>query len=93
MKLIPGALTLGICWAALFAPVGVAQAPPHFQYREFELGSNLASIAKLTGADVSKAKVIHSRPAVLRELEWRPRYRAGSGLDERSRRPDRVPVL
>ena len=67
-----------VCWAFLFAGAGVAQAPPHFQYREFELGSSLASIAKLTGAEAAKAKVIHSRPAVLKELEWRPRYRTGS---------------
>ena len=78
MKPVLGILTLGICWAALFAPVAVAQAPPQFQYREFELGSNLASIARLIGAEASKAKVIHSRPSVLKDLEWRPRYRAGS---------------
>jgi hypothetical protein len=44
------------------------------RYREFELGSDLASIAKLIGAAPSEAKLVHQRPAVMKDLEWRPRY-------------------
>jgi len=47
------------------------------RYREFLMGSNLASVVKLTGASPSAAKVIHARPAVMQDLEWRPRYYAG----------------
>jgi hypothetical protein len=42
------------------------------KYRNFELGSDLATVAKQTAADPSQAKVIHSRPALIQEREWRP---------------------
>jgi hypothetical protein len=44
------------------------------RYREFQLGSDLESITKQTGAVTTDAKVIHQRPAVMKNLEWRPRY-------------------
>jgi hypothetical protein len=43
-------------------------------YREFQLGSDVASVAKLTGTASSDVKLIHQRPAVMQDLEWRPRY-------------------
>ena len=50
------------------------------QYRNFTLGSGVASVAAIAGVDPAEAKTIHQRPAVLRELEWRPsRWVAGSG--------------
>jgi hypothetical protein len=60
------------CLVLLFAFTIAAQEP--FRYREFQLGSDLATILKLTGANPQAAKVIHARPAVIKELEWRPRY-------------------
>jgi len=42
------------------------------QYRNFALGSGVASVAAIAGVDPAEAKTIHQRPAVLRELEWRP---------------------
>ena len=45
------------------------------RYRDFLMGSDLASVAKATGAAPTAAKVIHTRPAVIQDLEWRPRYR------------------
>ena len=41
------------------------------------LGSDLVSVAKLAGAAPTSAKVIHVRPALVQELEWRPRYYSG----------------
>jgi len=41
------------------------------KYRNFELGSNLASVSRLAGVDPSEAKTIHQRPAVMQDLEWR----------------------
>jgi hypothetical protein len=38
------------------------------------LGSDLATIGKLTGTTSQAPKLIHARPAVIKELEWRPRY-------------------
>jgi hypothetical protein len=49
------------------------------QYRDFALGSDLASVSALAGIDPADAKIIHQRPAVLQDLEWRPsRWIAGS---------------
>ena len=49
------------------------------QYRNFALGSEVASVSALAGVDPAEAKTIHQRPAVLQELEWRPsRWLAGS---------------
>jgi hypothetical protein len=48
------------------------QAGAH--YRDFQLGSTLASVGALTGVAVSDAKTVHARPATLQELEWRRPY-------------------
>ncbi len=60
------------CLVLLSASTIAAQEP--FRYRDFQLGSDLASIGKLTGTAAGVAKVIHVRPAIIKELEWRPRY-------------------
>ncbi|HLK65722.1 MAG TPA: hypothetical protein VKU19_19925 [Bryobacteraceae bacterium] len=41
-------------------------------YRTFRLGMDLATVAKQTGTNPSLVKVIHSRPALIQELEWHP---------------------
>src|SRR5690242_20608319 len=49
------------------------------QYRNFALGSNVASVAALASVDPAEVKTIHQRPAVLQDLEWRPsQWMAGS---------------
>ena len=42
------------------------------KYRAFQFGTDLPTVATQVGANVSQAKVIHSRPALNQELEWRP---------------------
>jgi hypothetical protein len=42
------------------------------QYRNFELRSDLDSVSSLAGIASSEAKMIHQRPAMLQDLEWRP---------------------
>jgi hypothetical protein len=42
------------------------------RYRNFELGSDLATVAKQAAGDPSQAKVIQSRPALIQDLKWRP---------------------
>ncbi len=42
------------------------------RYRGFQLGTDLPTVAKQTGASPSHAKVVHRRPALIQELEWRP---------------------
>jgi hypothetical protein len=42
------------------------------RYREFQLGAGLAGISKQTGANSTNVKLLHSRPSLIQELEWRP---------------------
>lgn len=42
------------------------------KYRNFQFGTDLATIAGQVGASPSQAKTIHSRPALFQDLEWRP---------------------
>lgn len=41
-------------------------------YRAFQFGASLSSVARQAGMNASEAKVIYSRPALLQELTWRP---------------------
>jgi hypothetical protein len=48
-------------------------------YRDFPLGSGLPSVLALTQMAPSRTKMIHERPAVMQELEWRlPHYGTGA---------------
>ena len=53
-------------------PVSAAAmgGPDLSRYRSFQFGETLPAVAKQAGLDVSQAKVIHARPALLQELEW-----------------------
>ena len=57
-------------WAALAAPAIHAQDLS--RYREFQFGAGLPAIAKQVRMQPAEARVIHRRPAVIQELEWRP---------------------
>jgi hypothetical protein len=50
------------------------------RYREFQLGMNLLAVAKQAHVEPSEARVIHQRPAVIQELEWRPQGSLASSL-------------
>jgi hypothetical protein len=41
-------------------------------YRNFRVGANLAAVTTQTATPPSEARVIHQRPAVVQELNWRP---------------------
>lgn len=56
--------------ALLFAPLIFAQNLS--SYRQFQLETDLATVAKQTGMQPSQAKTIHTRPALIQELEWHP---------------------
>jgi len=70
-------ITISIFWLALSAPLINAQ--DFSRYREFQFGMNLIAVGKQTDVKPSEARVIHQRPAVIQELEWRPqRFLASS---------------
>jgi hypothetical protein len=50
----------------------VSQAP--FQYREYALGSSVASVVKISNTREDGTKTLHVRPARIQEVEWRAPY-------------------
>jgi hypothetical protein len=42
------------------------------RYRQFQFGMNLLAVAKQANVDPSEVRVVHQRPALIQELEWRP---------------------
>jgi hypothetical protein len=56
-------------------------------YRDFALRSDLDAVAALTGMPPSTAHIVHQRPALLQDLEWRP-----SRWTARSTEPSTDPV-
>ena len=73
------ARTLAIVACGIVGVTRGVDAQSLSQYRNFALGSDVASVAALASVDPADAKTIHQRPAVLQDLEWRPsRWVAGS---------------
>jgi hypothetical protein len=52
------------------------------RYRNFEFGTALATVATRAATDPAQAKVIHSRPALIQDLEWRPQALGASSQTE-----------
>src|SRR6266705_6009735 len=70
-------LTISIFWVVVSTPLTHAQDLS--RYREFQFGMNVVAVAKQADVKPSEARVIHPRPAVIQELEWRPqRFLASS---------------
>src|SRR5690348_10109316 len=42
------------------------------KYRNFQFGTGLPCVAKQADVDLSRVKVVHSRPTLMQEIEWRP---------------------
>jgi hypothetical protein len=47
------------------------------RYREFQFGMDLLAVAKRADVEPSEARVVHQRPALIQELEWRPQRALG----------------
>ena len=73
-------LTISIFWVVLSTPLTHAQDLS--RYREFQFGMNVVAVAKQADVKPSEARVIHQRPAVIQELEWRPRRFLASSPQE-----------
>jgi hypothetical protein len=65
-------LAIGSLGFVLSTHLLYGQSGPH--YREFQLGGDLASVSALAGVAVSEATIIHQRPAVMQDLQWRRPY-------------------
>jgi hypothetical protein len=72
----PRILVILASWAMLSAPLICAQDLS--RYRQFQFGMNLLTVANQADLKPSEARVIHQRPAMIQELEWRPEHTLGS---------------
>jgi hypothetical protein len=75
---IAGLLAAAAFWSQLKA----ATPADLSKYRGFQFGTNLLTVAKQTGANVSQATVIHRRPALMQELQWHPQPLGASSQTE-----------
>ncbi len=75
MSRLAGLLALGMI-------PGVALAGDLSTYRTFRLGSDLAAVAKQSGASPAQARIMHRRPALIQELDWRPQPVGSSSRPE-----------
>jgi len=52
----------------------LVSAQDRSSYRAYALDSSLDSVLAASGARAADTKVLHERPALIQELEWRPPY-------------------
>jgi hypothetical protein len=72
-------LAISACWLVLWPTSMFAQDLS--RYRDFQLGMNLRSVAEKIDARPSEVKLLHQRPAVIQELEWRPQRALASSRE------------
>ncbi len=72
MMITARSLAVSIFCAVFSTPLIYAQ--DFSRYREFQFGMNLLAVAKQADVNPSDAKMIHQRPAMIQELEWRLRH-------------------
>jgi hypothetical protein len=64
---------------ALVAGASSASAQTPSRYRDFVLGSNVSAVALQLGVATTEAKLVHERPALIQDLQWRtPYFMSGS---------------
>lgn len=73
----------GASAACLLLAVSSVSSAELSRYREFELGSSLATVTAVTQTQERDLKTVHTRPSVLQQLEWRPRYMRGAPVPGR----------
>jgi hypothetical protein len=81
-----GSIAFVLCCGIFFvAGLSVASAGDLSQYRDFRLGMDRQSVARLAKSSPAQTKVLHRKPALLEEIEWRPQF-----LSESSSQSDPV---
>ena len=69
-------LAVSIC-ALLFGVSHLASAQELSRYRDVAFGSSVSAVLAITAANAADVKLVHQRPALIRELTWRPQYAPG----------------
>jgi hypothetical protein len=72
-----------VCVALIVSTISAVSAGELSVYREFQLGNSVATVTGVTLSAGRDLKTIHSRPALLQQLEWRPRYMRGAPVPGR----------
>ena len=72
----------GVSAACVVLAVSTVSSAELSRYREFELGTSVATVTAVT-QNAARVQIVHSRPALLQQLEWRPRYMAGAPQADR----------
>ena len=72
----------GVSAACIVLAVSTVSSAELSRYREFELGASVATVTAVT-QNAARVRIVHSRPALLQQLEWRPRYMAGAPQTDR----------
>jgi hypothetical protein len=66
-------LSTGLASMVVFGAAAAATTAADLsRYRTFQLGSDVATVARQAGTNLSDVKVIHQRPALIQEIAWRP---------------------
>jgi hypothetical protein len=73
---------IGAAAVALMLSAAALSGQAGAHYRDFQLGSTLASVSGRTGVSASEAKTLHERPAILQDLQWRRPYAISSGTTD-----------
>lgn len=60
------------CLAVFLLAASILRAQDFSKYREFSLGTSLATVLKRTDQSQKEVKVIHARPTLIQELTWWP---------------------
>jgi hypothetical protein len=66
--------TLATAALGLVLSVSSTHAQVDAQYRDFQLGANLASVSTLLGSARTETTIVHQRPVLMQDLEWRRPY-------------------
>jgi hypothetical protein len=74
----------GVSAACIVLAVSTVSSAELSRYREFELGASVATVTAVTQNAARDLKIVHSRPALLQQLEWRPRYMLGPPQTDRN---------
>ena len=67
----------GLTAVCVVLAVSTVSADDLSRYREFTLGSSVAAVTAVTRIAERDLKTVHSRPALVQEVTWQPRYMTG----------------
>ncbi len=74
--------SVGLSVLLVVASTPAGQAQDLSEYRGFRLGMTVAAVAQAARLPVTSVRLVHQRPQVIQELEWRPQRDAGAAALE-----------